>query len=241
MSWCHSGTKAHKTQLNYFWGLQEILKPLLEVYPVHNRDLLIMILTRFIRHTTKSRIKKTIVENIQDVENAYLILSKPHLQPKAEGRLYHITINHTKTNNAKELNFKLTNNLFRRIHRQLKQTHYYLNYLFVLEYPYRVSIGMKNIKDTNLHAHITLNTNLPHHLLEKAFKVLLREDLHFYIEDITFRLDIEDLSGYITKQSRLNDFLTHDHYNYKIDYRSPNQRKTTSSDFRDINLQGSAT
>lgn len=196
-----------------------------------------MILTRFTTHLAKGREKNTINENIQDIENAYLILTKPHLQPKSGGRLFHITINHTKTSNAKALNFKLTNHLFRKIHRQLKATDYYLNYLFVLEYPFRLSTGMKKIEHVDLHAHITLNTNIPQPLLERAFRAILRNDLHFYIEDITFRLDKEGLSGYFTKQSRLNDFLTHEHYNYKIDYRSPKPRKTIPSNLSDLHLR----
>jgi hypothetical protein len=188
-----------------------------------------MILTSFIKHISKSRTKKSIAENIMDIENAYLILTKPHLQPEAKGRLYNIVIGKTKINNAKALNFKLTNLLFKRIHQKLKDTNYYLNYLFVLEYPTGVALGLRNINNTDLHAHITINTNLPQPHLEKVFRTVLRQDLHFYLEDISDRLDLGGLANYYTKQSRLNDFLTHEHYNYKIDYRSTEPRKSTPS------------
>ena len=115
---------------------------------------------RFLRHITKSRFRKNVQDNILEIENAYYILTKENLQPRPNGRLYHLVISKTYTNNARKLNFELTNLLFNRIHRIIRKTPYYLNYLFVLEYPKAVSVGYRNIANTDLHAHLTINTNL---------------------------------------------------------------------------------
>jgi hypothetical protein len=188
-----------------------------------------MITTSFIKHISKTRDRKSIEENVIDIQNAYLILTKEHLQPKANGRLYHIVLKETGTNNAKFLNFQLTNKLFRPIHKKLKDTPYYLNYLFVLEYPKKVSTLQRGIWSTDLHAHIAINTNIPEDALRTIFIESFNIYFDFYMSDETERNDKESFSSYLTKQAQNNYFLTHEHYNYNIDYRSPKPRKTTPS------------
>jgi hypothetical protein len=174
---------------------------------------------RFLRHITKSRFRKRVQDNILEIENAYYILTKEHLQPRPNGKLYHLVISKTSTNNARHFNFKLTNLLFNRIHRVIRNTPYYLNYLFVLEYPKAVSVGYRKITNTDLHAHLTINSNLGYTKLFNIFENRLRNGLHFYMEEITERDDKENLITYFTKQSKeTNQFLTFDHYNYKIDF-----------------------
>lgn len=178
------------------------------------------IATRFLRHISKSRFRKSIEDNMIDIENAYSILCKPHLQPKPNGRLYHIVLSNTKTNHAADLNFKLTNHFFNKVHREIKKTNFYVNYLFVLEYPKAVSLPLRRIETVDIHAHITINTNIPYVQVGKIFDNILRKDIHYYIEDITCRADVDDLVHYFFKQSKENQFLTSHHYNYKIDYRT---------------------
>jgi len=176
--------------------------------------------TRFLRHICKSRIKKSVSDNIIEVENVYNILSKPHLQPRPRGKLYHVVISKTNINNAKQLNFWLTNLVFNQIHKQIKDSNMYINYLFVLEYPSVISTGLRRITSTNLHAHLTINTNIPERFLECTLADIVKTKGELYMENITDRLDKEDLAFYLTKQSKCNFFLTHDHFNYKVDFRS---------------------
>ena len=176
--------------------------------------------TRFLRHISKSRFRKSIADNMIEIENVYGILTKPYLQPRPHGRLYHIVISNTKSTSARDLTFRLTHHFFNRVHRELRKTNFYLNYLFVLEYPKAVSLPMRRIESVDLHAHATINTNIPYLQLGKVLDNILNQRINYYIEDITDRADKENLVQYVTKQSRDNHFLTHDHFNYKIDHRT---------------------
>jgi len=89
-----------------------------------------------------------------------------------------------------------------------------------LEYPKAVSLPMRRIETVDIHAHIIINTNIPYIQVGKIFDNILRKDIHYYIEDITCRADVNDLVNYFFKQSKENQFLTSHHYNYKIDYRT---------------------
>jgi hypothetical protein len=103
-----------------------------------------------------------------EIENVYEILTKSYLQPRPHGRLYHIVISNTKSTSARDLTFRLTNHFFNRVHRELRKTNFYLNYLFVLEYPKAVSLPMRRIESVDLHAHATINTNIPYLQLGKV-------------------------------------------------------------------------
>ena len=177
--------------------------------------------SRFIRYISKSRFKNlSVEENKIECENAFAIISNSRIQPRPNGKLYHVVISNTKTTNVKELNFLLTNRFFNRIHREIRHTPLYINYLFILEYPKAVSVLVKRITTADLHIHITINTNISYFQLGRIFDTMLRKDLHFYIEDISVRLDKFGLINYLTKQSLKNRFLTHDHFGYKIDYKT---------------------
>lgn len=126
--------------------------------------------------------------------------------------IYSITINNTGCKTTQELRYYLTNKLFNQIHKNYKNSFEKLNYLFVIEYPTKVSMG-NQIPDTcEVHTHIILETTLsPQHIqfyIEATFR-----NPYIYIEDITKRNDKNDFIGYLTKQRNL---LTTDNYNYKI-------------------------
>jgi hypothetical protein len=53
---------------------------------------------------------------------------------------------------------RLTHHFFNRVHRELRKTNLYINYLFVLGYPKAVSLPMRRIESADLHAHVTINT-----------------------------------------------------------------------------------
>jgi hypothetical protein len=190
-----------------------------------------MLIPKHTSHKSKDKTTTTIKERIIDIENAFSLLNKPHLQPQPDGRLYNCVLNTTNTNRAEVLNFKLTNQLFNRIHQRLRKSKYYLNYLFVIEYSKVLSLGKYVTKQTNIHAHIIINSNIPQEHLEKILKNRLDTGIakYLFLEDITNRNDKDYLAHYLTKQAQSNYLLTDKHYNYKIDYRSPQPRKTLSS------------
>jgi hypothetical protein len=177
------------------------------------------------RNTSTSRIIMTPKDIITDVENAYHLLINPKYYPHPNGMLYHIVIQNTKTNKAETLNFQLTNLLFNRINKETSSTSFYLNYLFVLEYPEALSIGLELPTNIDLHAHIAINTNIPEPDLEITIKEKLPPHFSLFIENITDRNDKPNLIHYFTKQATINYFLTDKHYNYKILFNSPQALK----------------
>ena len=123
-----------------------------------------------------------------------------------------ITINNTDCKTAEELRFNLTNKLFNKIYTDYKHSFEVVNYLFVIEYPTKVSMG--NLIPTSCipHTHIVLETTLPKNIIEYYIQTTFRNpDIH--IENITKRDDKQNYVNYLTKQKNL---LTIDSYNYKI-------------------------
>lgn len=123
-----------------------------------------------------------------------------------------ITITNTDCKTTEELKFYLTNKLFNRIHKENKQTHETLNYLFVIEYPTKVSIGNQIPDNCDVHTHIVLGTTLLPQQIEYYIQTTFRNP-NIYIEDITNRNDKENYINYLIKQKV---YLTDSNYNYKI-------------------------
>lgn len=123
-----------------------------------------------------------------------------------------ITINNTGCKSAKELRFHLTNKLFNKLNIDYKNKNAVINYLFVIEYPTKISIG-NLIPDNCLpHAHVVLATSIPEDEIEIYIKNSF-DNPYVFIEDITKRNDKLNYLNYLTKQRHL---LTADNYNYKI-------------------------
>lgn len=123
-----------------------------------------------------------------------------------------ITINNTDCKTAEELRFNLTNRLFNKIHKDYKQTPEIINYLFVIEYPTKVSMGNLIPESCKPHTHIILETTLPKNIIEYYIQSTFR-NVDVYIENITKRDDKLNYANYLIKQIHI---LTDDNYNYKI-------------------------
>ncbi len=131
-----------------------------------------------------------------------------------------ITITNTGCRSQEELRFQLTNKFFNRLHKDYKETLNTLNYLFVIEYPEKLSQGNMIPDNLNVHTHIVLGTTLSKSIIidyiKNTFKKLIDFDKDIYIEDITNRNDKHNYINYLTKQSMINNYFTNDSYNYKI-------------------------
>ena len=123
-----------------------------------------------------------------------------------------ITINNTDCKTAEELRFNLTNKLFNKIHKDYKQTPEIINYLFVIEYPTKVSMGNLIPESCIPHTHIILETTLPKNIIEYYIQSTFR-NVDVFIENITKRDDKLNYANYLIKQINI---LTDDNYNYKI-------------------------
>lgn len=126
--------------------------------------------------------------------------------------IFSITITDTDCKTTEELKFYLTNKLFNRIHKENKHSHEALNYLFVIEYPTKVSIGNQIPDNCEVHTHIVLGTTLLPQQIEYYIQTTFRNP-NVYIEDITKRNDKENYINYLIKQKV---YLTDSNYNYKI-------------------------
>ena len=129
--------------------------------------------------------------------------------------IYHITLTNLNITNPAELRFQLTNKLFNRISKFYKKSIFSLNYLFVIEYPEKVSRGNMMVDNCEVHTHIVLETDLPieniRFFIEMAFSSTNKNWVQ--IERIDKRNDKFNFSNYLTKQIKL---FTDDNYNFKI-------------------------
>ena len=127
-------------------------------------------------------------------------------------RIYHFTISDTGINSVEELRFILTNKIFNRMYKDYKVSFERINYLFVIEYPEKVSRGNFIPDSCEVHTHIVLATSL------------LPEQVNFYIktnlkkydvvhERIDKRNDKYNFVNYLLKQKNI---FTDANYNYKI-------------------------
>lgn len=123
-----------------------------------------------------------------------------------------ITITNTNCKTTEELKFYLTNKLFNRIHKENKHSFDVLNYLFVIEYPTKVSMGNQIPDNCDVHTHIVLGTTLLPQQIEYYIQTTFRNP-NIHIEDITKRNDKNNYINYLIKQK---DYLTDNNYNYKI-------------------------
>lgn len=123
-----------------------------------------------------------------------------------------ITISNTNCKTAQELRFNLTNRLFNKVHKDYKQTPEIINYLFVIEYPTKVSMGNLIPETCIPHTHIILETTIPEITIEYYIQTTFR-NCDIYIENITKRDDKNNYPNYLIKQINL---LTDANYNYKI-------------------------
>lgn len=154
----------------------------------------------------KKNAPKTIEMVVSDMEYSFhKIISQNH-------PVLSITITNTQSKSEKDLNFKLTNKLFNSLHKDYKHTFEAINYLFVIEYPTKVSQGIEIPDNCDVHTHIVLGTTLPQNVIESYIQsTFLNPDI--YIEDITKRNDKIFYINYLTKQ---RNYLTNEIYNYKI-------------------------
>ncbi len=126
--------------------------------------------------------------------------------------IYSITITNTGCKTNEELRFFLTNKLFNQINKDYKGSFEKINYLFVIEYPTKVSMGNQIPESCDVHTHIVLGTSItPQHLEYYIYTLFKNPDV--YIEDITNRNDKREYVNYLIKQKNL---FTNDNYNYKI-------------------------
>lgn len=129
--------------------------------------------------------------------------------------IYHITLTNLNITNPAELRFQLTNKLFNKIFTSYKYSYISLNYLFVIEYPEKVSRGNMMVDNCEVHTHIVLETDLPieniRYFIEMAFSSTNKKWID--IERIDKRNDKFNFSNYLTKQIKL---FTDDNYNFKI-------------------------
>lgn len=123
-----------------------------------------------------------------------------------------ITITDTNCKTTEELKFYLTNKLFNRIHKENKYSFEIINFLFVIEYPTKVSMGNQIPDNCDVHTHIVLGTTLLPQQIEYYIQTTFRNP-NIYIEDITKRNDKNNYINYLIKQK---DYLTDNNYNYKI-------------------------
>ena len=123
-----------------------------------------------------------------------------------------ITINNTGCKTKEELRFYLTNKLFNRIKKDYKNSIEIINYLFIIEYPTKVSMGNQIPDNCEVHTHIVLGTTLSENVIQYYIQTTFYNP-YIFIEDITKRDDKNNYINYLTKQ---NYYLTDDSYNYKI-------------------------
>jgi hypothetical protein len=126
--------------------------------------------------------------------------------------IYSITINDTGCKTTEELRFVLTNKLFNRIFKDYNKSFEKLNYLFVIEYSTKVSMGNQIPDSCEVHTHIVVESTIsPQHLENYIQTTFIKPNI--YIEDITKRNDKNNYVNYLIKQKEL---FTIDNYNYKI-------------------------
>jgi len=164
---------------------------------------------------SKNKRTKTTDIAVSELHRIYEVWLNQKNFPTTGDRTYHITITHTHAKHQEDLHFILTNNLFNRIHRDLKMSLDYLNYIFVIEYPEVISKGELLPQNCNVHAHIVLNTSIPMESLRFYFYDTF-DTAHINFDDTTKRNDKGEFIKYLTKQAKENRFFTDRSYNYKI-------------------------
>jgi hypothetical protein len=161
---------------------------------------------------------KSTKEIEQDLRYAYKNLIEQKKFPSNYNKTLSITITHTNAKHIADLKFKLTNQVFNKIHSEHKNSLHHINYLYVIEYSEVISKGNFMPKSLDFHTHIVLNTSIPQESIEYYFNCFYSHKSHLIkkdimIEDITRRTDKANYINYLLKQIHL---FTSDNYNYKI-------------------------
>lgn len=169
-----------------------------------------------IKHISKDKLYKTTDMAVKELIRIYEIWLSQKQYPTSVNKTYHITVGETNAKHESDLHFILTNNLFNRINRDVRNTLDHLNYIFVIEYPEVISQGLLLPTNCNVHAHIVLNTSIPEETLRFYLHSTFGNDSHIRIDETTKRSDKGEFIKYLTKQARENRFLTDRSYNFKI-------------------------
>lgn len=154
----------------------------------------------------KNKGYKTTLKIINDISYAFnTILSQN--QP-----IYFLTVSNTKIKTNKEMRFILTNKIFNKLHKDPENTFEVINYLYIIEYPEKVSRGNLIPDNCEVHTHIVLGTTISTQQIEYLInKNFTKPDID--IKRIDNRDDKTYLKNYLSKQENL---LNDDNYNYKI-------------------------
>jgi hypothetical protein len=169
-----------------------------------------------IKHISKDKLYKTTDMAVNELIRIYDIWLSQKKYPTSVNKTYHITVGETKAKHESDLHFILTNNLFNRINREIRNTLEHLNYIFVIEYPEIISQGFLIPTNCNVHAHIVLNTSLNKETLEYYLHSTFGNDSHIKVDDTTKRNDKGEFINYLLKQTKENKLLTDRSYNFKI-------------------------
>jgi hypothetical protein len=154
----------------------------------------------------KKNTSKTTEMIVDDIRYSF------HKLTQQNNSILSITISNTGCKTKEELRFFLTNKFFNRIHKEYNNTLEIINYLFIIEYPTKVSMGNQIPENCDVHTHIILDTTLTSKQIEYYIQTIFKNP-DIYIENITKRNDKLNYVEYLTKQKNL---LTSDSYNYKI-------------------------
>lgn len=154
--------------------------------------------------------KKKGFKTIQNIKNDITYSFNKIISQK--NPIYFITISNTYISSAEQLRFTLTNKIFNTIHKEYKNTFEVINFLYVIEYPEKVSRGNMMPDNFDVHTHIILETTLIPQQIKHYIEInFLNPDID--IKRIDNRDDKMNIVNYILKQENI---LTDDNYNYKI-------------------------
>jgi hypothetical protein len=133
--------------------------------------------------------------------------------------IYFLTISNTRFTEPKHLHF-LLRTFFNKIKKDYRFSFEKTNYLYVIEYPEKVSRGNMMPDDCRLHTHIVLETDLRPDVIEYYSKTIFQNEEVLYsyddwydLEKISERGDKYLLINYLLKQSKIFNDLN---YDYKI-------------------------
>ncbi len=174
---------------------------------------------------TKNKDHKTLNEVKNDIRYSFdYILAKNKLKHQKQ-TLFKFDITNTKSKNTKHLNFDLKNKFLVKIERE--NPNEILDYLFVIEYDGKISIGNQEIDEVDfckVHSHLIINTTLPIDIFKnqliKTFPVstfeidIRKNNCDVYIENLSKRIDKENYINYLIKQDYLNEYS----YNYRVKF-----------------------
>lgn len=133
--------------------------------------------------------------------------------------IFFLTISNTRFTEPKHLQF-LTRRFFNKIKNDYRFSAEKTNYLYVIEYPEKVSRGNMMPDNCRLHLHMVLETDLSPDVIEYYSKTIFQNDEVLYsyddwyvIKKVSDRDDKTLLINYFLKQSKMFNDLN---YDYKI-------------------------